>query len=37
MDAIDKKILRALSRQGRLTNAELAEEVGCRPPPAGRG
>jgi Lrp/AsnC family leucine-responsive transcriptional regulator len=28
MDAIDKKILRALSRQGRLTNAELAEEVG---------
>jgi Lrp/AsnC family leucine-responsive transcriptional regulator len=28
VDAIDKKILRALSRQGRLTNAELAEEVG---------
>lgn len=28
MDAIDKKILRALSRQGRLTNAELAEAVG---------
>lgn len=28
MDAIDKKILRTLSRQGRLTNAELAEEVG---------
>jgi len=28
MDAIDKKILRALARQGRLTNAELAEEVG---------
>jgi Lrp/AsnC family leucine-responsive transcriptional regulator len=28
MDAIDKKILRALSRQGRLSNAELAEEVG---------
>jgi len=28
MDAIDRKILRALSRQGRLTNAELAEEVG---------
>jgi len=28
MDAIDKKILRALARQGRLTNSELAEEVG---------
>ena len=28
MDAIDRKILRTLSRQGRLTNAELAEEVG---------
>ncbi|MBU8545329.1 MULTISPECIES: Lrp/AsnC family transcriptional regulator [Roseomonadaceae] len=28
MDAIDKRILRALSRKGRLTNAELAEEVG---------
>lgn len=33
MDAIDKKILRALSRQGRLTNAELAEEVGLSPSP----
>ena len=28
MDALDKKILRALARRGRLTNAELAEEVG---------
>jgi Lrp/AsnC family leucine-responsive transcriptional regulator len=28
MDAIDKRILRALSRRGRLTNTELAEEVG---------
>ena len=28
MDAVDRKILRTLSRQGRLTNAELAEEVG---------
>lgn len=28
MDAIDKRILRALARKGRLTNAELAEEVG---------
>jgi Lrp/AsnC family leucine-responsive transcriptional regulator len=33
MDAIDRKILRALSRQGRLTNAELAEEVGLSPSP----
>ena len=33
MDAIDKKILRVLSRQGRLTNAELAEQVGLSPSP----
>jgi Lrp/AsnC family leucine-responsive transcriptional regulator len=33
VDAIDKKILRTLSRQGRLTNAELAEEVGLSPSP----
>lgn len=33
MDAIDKKILRTLSRQGRLTNAELAEQVGLSPSP----
>jgi Lrp/AsnC family leucine-responsive transcriptional regulator len=33
MDAIDKKILRTLSRKGRLTNAELAEEVGLSPSP----
>jgi Lrp/AsnC family leucine-responsive transcriptional regulator len=33
MDAIDRKILRALVRQGRLTNAELAEEVGLSPSP----
>jgi Lrp/AsnC family leucine-responsive transcriptional regulator len=33
LDAIDKKILRALSRQGRLTNAELAEQVGLSPSP----
>ena len=33
MDAIDKRILRALARQGRLTNAELAEEVGLSPSP----
>lgn len=28
MDAIDRRILRALARKGRLTNAELAAEVG---------
>jgi Lrp/AsnC family leucine-responsive transcriptional regulator len=33
MDAIDKKILRALAQQGRLTNAELAEKVGLSPSP----
>lgn len=33
MDAIDKKILRALARRARLTNAELAEEVGLSPSP----
>jgi Lrp/AsnC family leucine-responsive transcriptional regulator len=33
LDAIDKKILRTLSRQGRLTNAELAEQVGLSPSP----
>lgn len=33
MDATDRRILRALARQGRLTNAELAEEVGLSPSP----
>jgi Lrp/AsnC family leucine-responsive transcriptional regulator len=33
MDAIDRRILRALARQARLTNAELAEEVGLSPSP----
>jgi Lrp/AsnC family leucine-responsive transcriptional regulator len=33
MDAIDRKILRALSRNGRLSNTELAEEVGLSPSP----
>jgi Lrp/AsnC family leucine-responsive transcriptional regulator len=33
MDAIDRKILRALARNARLTNAELAEEVGLSPSP----
>lgn len=33
MDATDKRILRALARRGRLSNAELAEEVGLSPSP----
>ncbi len=33
MDTIDRKICRALARQARLTNAELAEEVGLSPSP----
>lgn len=33
MDAIDRRILRALHRRGRLTNAELAAEVGLSPSP----
>lgn len=33
MDAIDRRILRALARKGRLTNTELAEEVGLSPSP----
>jgi Lrp/AsnC family leucine-responsive transcriptional regulator len=33
MDATDRRILRALARRGRLSNAELAEEVGLSPSP----
>lgn len=33
MDATDRRILRALSRRGRLSNTELAEEVGLSPSP----
>ena len=33
MDAIDRKIIRALTRNGRATNAELSEEVGLSPSP----
>jgi Lrp/AsnC family leucine-responsive transcriptional regulator len=33
MDSTDHRILRALARNGRLTNAELAEEVGLSPSP----
>jgi Lrp/AsnC family transcriptional regulator, leucine-responsive regulatory protein len=33
MDATDKRILRALHADGRITNAELAERVGLSPSP----
>jgi Lrp/AsnC family leucine-responsive transcriptional regulator len=33
MDAIDRRIIRALARNGRLSNAELAAEVGLSPSP----
>lgn len=33
LDAIDRRILRALHRNARLTNAELAEQVGLSPSP----
>ena len=33
MDAIDRRILRALASRARLTNTELAEEVGLSPSP----
>ncbi|AGT10370.1 Lrp/AsnC family transcriptional regulator [Paracoccus aminophilus] len=33
LDAIDRRILRALRRDGRLTNAQLAEEIGLSPSP----
>ncbi|KAA2213219.1 Lrp/AsnC family transcriptional regulator [Teichococcus oryzae] len=33
MDEIDRRILRALARNARLTNAELAEQVGLSPSP----
>lgn len=36
MDAIDRKILAALQHNGRLTNVELAEEVGLSPSPCLR-
>ena len=36
MDAIDARIIRALQRDGRLTNLELAEEVGLSPSPCLR-
>ena len=36
MDRIDARILRALQRDGRLTNLELAEEVGLSPSPCLR-
>ncbi len=36
LDAIDRRILAALQRDGRLTNVELAEEVGLSPSPCLR-
>lgn len=36
LDAVDRRILRALQRDGRLTTAELAEEVGLSPTPVWR-
>lgn len=36
LDAIDKRILRALQRNGRMSNVELANEVGLSPSPCLR-
>lgn len=36
MDSIDRKILRALQGNGRLTNQELSEQVGLSPSPCLR-
>lgn len=36
MDVIDRRILAALQRDGRLTNVQLAEEVGLSPSPCLR-
>ncbi|MER5276892.1 Lrp/AsnC family transcriptional regulator [Streptomyces sp. NPDC087901] len=36
LDAIDRAILLQLSRNGRLTNVELAQRVGLSPPPCLR-
>lgn len=36
LDAIDRRILRALQRDGRLQNLELAKEVGLSPSPCLR-
>ncbi len=33
LDEIDKKILRALQRNGRIANNDLAREVGLSPSP----
>jgi Lrp/AsnC family leucine-responsive transcriptional regulator len=36
IDGIDSKILKALQRNGRLSQLELAEEVGLSPTPCAR-
>ena len=36
LDAIDRRILKALQRNGRISNVELASEVGLSPSPCLR-
>ena len=36
LDAIDRKILKELQADGRITNVELARRVGISAPPWGR-
>jgi len=36
LDAIDRKILRRLQQNGRLTNQQLCEDVGLSPSPCLR-
>ena len=36
LDATDRRIIRALQRNGRMTNLDLAEEVGLSPSPCLR-
>jgi DNA-binding Lrp family transcriptional regulator len=36
MDAVDRRIVRVLQRDGRITNQDLAEEVGLSPSPCLR-
>ena len=37
LDRLDKRILREIQRDGAITNLELAERIGCPPPPAQDG
>ena len=36
LDATDRRIIRALQRNGRMTNLDLADEVGLSPSPCSR-